>query len=284
VRRIWDGSDIAQEILVTVRQEVRRIRREGRPPPMLAEISVGESPLHRRIGALHADACRLAGITHQIYSFPPHTEPGTIVQALVELNGDPTVTGVTIDALPLLSLRTFAAAIAPEKDVDGLHPLHFGRFIINKGARRLPCGADIVHLLTYAGVSLVGACVACIGNRFGVAGTLALLCLHEHATVSAWRGTSACPIDILQRADVIILDTEDLAVVDSVRTPLKSEVVVVDARHHPGEYLSPCPENLAGAAALLIQVPGGVGPTTVARRLASLVAAYRTPATVALDS
>jgi len=284
VRRVWDGSNIAQEILATVLEEVELIRREGRPPPVLAEISIGESPLHKRIQALHANACRLTGVAHQVYSFSSHTEQQIILQTLVKLNGDPTIAGVTIDALPRPSLSTFAEAIALEKDVDGLHPLHFGRFIVNKGVRRLPCGADIVQLLKYAGVSLVGAYVACIGNRFGVGGTLALLCLHENATVSAWRGTTACPIDILQQADVIVLDTEDLPVVDGARTPLKSEVVVVDARQHSSEHMSPRLESLSESAALLIQVPGGVGPSTIARRLASLVAVYRTPATVALDS
>jgi methylenetetrahydrofolate dehydrogenase (NADP+) / methenyltetrahydrofolate cyclohydrolase len=278
VKHIWDGGDIAQELLAAVREEVGLLQREGRPPPVLAAMSVGESPLHERIRALHADACRLTGVVCQAHDFPSSTEPQIILQTLAELNSEPSIVGITIHTLPWSHLRALAAGIAPEKDVDGLHPLHFGRFIINKRVQRPPCGADIVQMLKYAGVSLVGAHVACIGNTSGLAGLLALLCLHEHATVSAWSETTTWPIDTLLRADVLILDTEDLSVVDGAT--LKPGVVVVDARHGPIESTMSQPEGLAEAASLLIPVPGGVGPTTVASRLASLVAMYRTPVPV----
>jgi methylenetetrahydrofolate dehydrogenase (NADP+)/methenyltetrahydrofolate cyclohydrolase len=111
---------------------------------------------------------------------------------------------------------------------------------------------------------------------------LALLCLHENATVSAWRETTAWPIDMLQRADVLVLDSDDLPVVDGAT--LKRGVVVVDACHRLDGWMPHQPEGLPEAVSLLIPVPGGVGPTTVARRLTSLVAMYRTPGTLPLDS
>ena len=36
--RVWDGGNVAQELLENVRQEVVRLQHEGRPPPTLAEI------------------------------------------------------------------------------------------------------------------------------------------------------------------------------------------------------------------------------------------------------
>jgi methylenetetrahydrofolate dehydrogenase (NADP+)/methenyltetrahydrofolate cyclohydrolase len=281
VRRIWDGSDVAQEVLATVRQEVERIQREGRLPPVLAEVSVGGSPLHERILALHAEACRQTGVVCQVFSFPTYTEHDAILQTLVKLSADPTITGITVHALPLSCRRALMAAIAPEKDVDGWHPLPFGRFIVNKRPQRLPCGADIVQLLKRAGLSLLGAHVLCLGNTSGLGGVLALLCLHENATVSAWRATTTWPSDMLQRADVLILDTDDLPALDGAT--VKPGAVVVDARSHAnGSW--PQSEGLAVMASLLIPVPGGVGPTTIARRLTVLLDMYRTPIIVPHDS
>ena len=272
---IWDGGNVARELLERVREEVAQIRREGRPPPVLAAISVGESPLHEHIQALHAAACRLTGIASQVYVFPQHCHDRTILQMLAELNATPTVTGITLYGKPSTSISELGAAITPEKDVDGMHPLHLGRFITNQRVRRLPCGADIVQLLRRAGLTLTGAHVACIGDASGLGGLLALLCLHEHATVSAWRETTAWPSEVLQRADVLVLDTNDLPVMAGA--VLKPGVVVVDARHRPDGWLPRRPEGLPEAVSLLIPVPSGVGPTSVARRLASLVAMYRLP-------
>jgi methylenetetrahydrofolate dehydrogenase (NADP+) / methenyltetrahydrofolate cyclohydrolase len=282
VGRIWDGGDVAQELLERVREEVALIQREGRPPPVLATISVGESPVHEHIQALHTDACRLTGISSQVYVFPQRCHDQTILQTLAELNATSAITGITLHGQPSTYLSELGAAITPEKDVDGLHPLHLGRFITNKRVRRLPCGADIVQLLKHAGLTLTGAHVACIGHASGLGGLLALLCLHENATVSAWRETTAWPKEVLQRADVLILDTDDLPAVAGAA--LKPGVVVVDARHRPGGWLPRRSEGLPEAVSLLIPVPGGVGPTSVARRLASLVAMYRLPVPVHLES
>jgi methylenetetrahydrofolate dehydrogenase (NADP+) / methenyltetrahydrofolate cyclohydrolase len=282
VGRIWDGGDVAQELLERVREEVALIQREGRPPPVLAIVGVGESPVHEHIRVLHTDACRLIGISSQVYAFPQRCHDRTILQTLAELNATPTVTGITLYGRPSTYVSELGAAITPEKDVDGLHPLHLGRFITNKRVRRLPCGADIVQLLKHAGLTLTGAHVACIGHASGLGGLLALLCLHENATVSAWRETTAWPKEVLQRADVLILDTDDLPV--EAGAVLKPGVVVVDARHHPSGWLPRQPEGLPEAVSLLIPVPGGVGPTSVARRLASLVAMYRLPVPVHLES
>ncbi len=282
VGRVWDGANVAQELLENVRQEVVRLQREGRPPPTLAEIRVGEVPSNERRRVRQEDACLQAGVPYQGYVFPQFCDHQTILQTLADLNVDPTVAGITIDARPATYLRELAAAIVPEKDVDGLHPLHLGRFVTNKQVWRHPRGADIVQLLKRAGLRLVGTHVICIGNASGLAGILALLCLHENATVSVWQGATAWPITLLQQGEVLIIDTDDLPPSDGVA--LKPGVVVVDARSRPDGWMLHQPEALPEAVSLLIPVPGGVGPTTTAMRLASLVATYRAPAIASLDS
>jgi methylenetetrahydrofolate dehydrogenase (NADP+) / methenyltetrahydrofolate cyclohydrolase len=281
VGRVWDGANVARELLENVRQEVVRLQREGRPPPTLAEIRVGEVSSNERRLVLQEDACLRAGVLYQGYVFPQLCDHQTILQTLADLNVDPTVAGITIDARPATYQRELAAAIVLEKDVDGLHPLHLGRFVTNKQVWRHPRGADIVQLLKRAGLRLVGTHVICIGNATGLAGILALLCLHENATVSVWKGTTAWPLTLLQQGEVLIIDTDDLPPRDGVT--LKPGVVVVDARSRPDGWMQHQPEALPEAVSLLIPVPGGVGPTTTATRLASLVAAYRAPAIASLD-
>jgi methylenetetrahydrofolate dehydrogenase (NADP+)/methenyltetrahydrofolate cyclohydrolase len=282
VGRVWDGGNVAQELLENVRQEVVRLQHEGRPPPTLAEIRVGEWPPDAHVRMLQEEACRLTGVSYQVHVFPQHCDPQIVLQTLADLNTDPAIAGIAIHAHPAPRFSELAAALAPAKDVDGVQPLHLGRFLTNKRVRRQPRGADIVQLLKRAGLPLVGTRVMCIGNASGFAGILAWLCLHENATVSAWRGDTPWPVNMLHQGDVLIIDTDDLPAMDGV--PLKPGVIVVDARSRSDEWLSHQPEGLPQAVALLIPVPGGIGPTTPAMRLASLVAMYRASALVSLDS
>jgi methylenetetrahydrofolate dehydrogenase (NADP+) / methenyltetrahydrofolate cyclohydrolase len=282
VGRIWDGGDAAQELLQKVREEVILLQRGGRLPPALAAITVGESPADEWIQMLQADACRVTGVSYQVYPFPPHGDRRTILQTLAGLNADPTIAGIAIHALPSTHLRELGAAIAPEKDVDGLHPLHLGRFVTNKRVQRQPRGADLVDLLKRAGLTLVGAHVICIGNTSGLADVLTLLCLHENATVSTWRAATAWPLNKLPWGDILLIDTDDLPSVDG--TSLKPGVVVIDARSRPNGWMLHQPEALPPEVSLLIPMPSGMGPTTVAMRLTSLIAMYQAPTSVRRDA
>jgi methylenetetrahydrofolate dehydrogenase (NADP+) / methenyltetrahydrofolate cyclohydrolase len=282
VGRVWDGGNVAQELLEHVRQEVVRLQHEGRPPPTLAEIRVGEWPPDARVRVLQEEACRITGVFYEVHTFPQLCDPQIILQTLADLNADPAIAGIAIHAHPATVFTELTAALALGKDVDGVQPLHLGRFLTNKRVWRQPRGADIVQLLKRAGLPLVGTRVICIGNASGFAGILAWLCLHENATVTAWRGATTWPVNMLHQGDVLIIDTDDLPAMDGV--PLKPGVIVVDARSRPDGWLPHQPEGLPQAVALLIPVPGGMGPMTPAMRLASLVAMYRASANVSLDS
>jgi methylenetetrahydrofolate dehydrogenase (NADP+) / methenyltetrahydrofolate cyclohydrolase len=282
VGRIWNGGDLAQEVLERVREEVIRLQDGGRRPPALAAITVGESPVDERIQRLEAEACHITGVSYREYTFAQRGDHCPIAQTLAQLNADLTITGITIRARSPTYVRELAAAIAPGKDVDGLHPLHLGRFVTNKHGRPHLPGAAIVQLLKRAGLALVGAHVICIGNASGLADMLTWRCLHENATVSTWRDASAWPVHLLPRGDILIIDTNDLPSVDGAS--LKPGVVVVDARSHPDGWMRCQPEGLPEAVSLLIPVPGGAGPMTIAMRLAALIAMYRAPAIVPLDS
>jgi methylenetetrahydrofolate dehydrogenase (NADP+)/methenyltetrahydrofolate cyclohydrolase len=282
VGRVWDGGNVAQELLENVRQEVVHLQHEGRPPPTLAEIRVGQQPSDARVHVLQEEACRITGISYQVHAFSQLCASQIVLQTLADLNADPAVAGIAIHAHPATRFSELATALAPGKDVDGVQPLHLGRFLTNKQVWRQPRGADIVDLLKRAGLPLVGMRVICIGNASGLAGILAWLCLHENATVSAWRGAATWPISMLQHGDVLIIDTDDLPPLDAV--VLKPGVIVVDARSRPDGWLPHQPEDLPPAVALLIPVPGGIGPTTPAVRLASLVSMYRASVRVSLDS
>lgn len=277
VGRIWDGDDVARDILHQVRDEVITSQREGRSPPVLAEVRIGNSPFGERMQALQAEACRYTGVGYHVHTLPLMSEQHTIRQALVELNANPQVSGIVIQGFMAAHMHACASALAPEKDVDGVHPLHLGRLVTNKHVRRTTRGGEIVQLLKHVGMTLVGAQVICIGNTSGLAGVVALLCLYENATISVWRGATAWPVDLVRDGDVLVLDADDGPALHGMA--LKPGAVVIDARRHADGWM-PSQEQWFEVVSLYIPMPGGIGPATIARRLASLVALSRTPASV----
>jgi methylenetetrahydrofolate dehydrogenase (NADP+)/methenyltetrahydrofolate cyclohydrolase len=277
VGRIWDGDDVARNILQQVRDEVIMIEREGRSPPVLAEVRIGPSPLGDRVQALQEEACRYTGVAYHAHDFPLTTEQHTILQALAELNNDPQVSGIVLQEVMAAHRRVFAEAVAPEKDVDGVHPLHLGRLITNKRVRRATRGGEVIQLLRHREMTLVGAHVICIGNASGLGGVLAILALHENATISALCCAAACPLELVRDGDVLVLDTDDHPALH--RMAVKAGAVIIDARCHAPEW-TPSQEPWFAAVSWFIPMPGGMGPATVARRLASLVALSRMPDSV----
>lgn len=273
VGRIWNGGDVAQEMLRRVRDETASLLREGRPPPTLVEIRVSDSPPHNHIQRLQEEACRASGIAYQVRSFPLPGDLRVVAQALAELNADPGVTGITMHAPAPVSLQAFAKAITPEKDVDGWHPLNLGRLMINRHKQRVTRGMEVVHLLKQAGVELLGAHVICVGNATGLAGVFALLCLHENATITAGRSSAAWSDELLRCGDVLLIDTDDWP--PTMGTAFKPGAVIIDARRSPSGQALPFYEQWLEVVSLLIPVPDGIGPATVALRLSSLVSLYR---------
>jgi methylenetetrahydrofolate dehydrogenase (NADP+) / methenyltetrahydrofolate cyclohydrolase len=265
---------VAQDILHQVRDEVITRRHEGRPPLVLAEVRIGDWPFGDHLQARQEEACRFIGVGYQVRTFPLISEQQTILRTLAELNADPQVSGILMQGPTAAHTQAFTGALAPEKDVDGMHPLHLGRLITNKQARRIIRGGEIVQLLKHVGMTLVGARVMCIGNASGLAGVVALLCLHEHATISAWRGVTAWPADLVRDGDVLVLDADDGS--ELYGMALKPGAVVIDTRRHAPGWM-PSQEPWFEAVSLFIPMPGGMGPATIARRLAALVALARTP-------
>jgi methylenetetrahydrofolate dehydrogenase (NADP+)/methenyltetrahydrofolate cyclohydrolase len=250
----------------------------------LAEIRVSDSPPNDQLQRLQEEACRRCGIAYQVCSLPATSDERALAQAVAQLNADPRITGIALHAPAASGARqTFMQAVTPEKDVDGWHPLNLGRLVTNTRPQRAARGREVVYLLKQAGVDLVGAHVICVGNATGLAGVFALLCLHENATITAWRHAHGRPAELLRRGDVVLIDTADWPPAEGLA--LKPGAVIIDARCPPPGQAAAWPDEAwSQVASLLIPLPGGVGPATVALRLSALVSLYRAQACPASGS
>jgi methylenetetrahydrofolate dehydrogenase (NADP+)/methenyltetrahydrofolate cyclohydrolase len=187
-------------------------------------------------------------------------------------------------------------AIAPEKDVDGFHPVNVGRLVQNRSELAAGTPSGIVELLERSQVPIAGSRAVVIGRSNIVGKPVALLLLHRHATVTICHSRTPDLASIASQADILVAAIgrpafvtrafvkPGAAVVD-VGTTQVTDRALVDRLFPPDSKRREAFERrgslvvgdvhpeVAEVAGALSPVPGGVGPLTIAMLLKNTVRA-----------
>src|SRR6185295_18026559 len=129
---------------------------------------------------------------------------GDLLALVHDLGRRPDVHGILVQ-LPLpaaLDARAVIAALAPEKDVDGLHPVNQGRLLAGEPGLRPCTPLGVMRLIDETGTALKGARAVVLGRSVLVGKPLALLLLERHATVTLCHSRTADLAGEVGRADV----------------------------------------------------------------------------------
>jgi methylenetetrahydrofolate dehydrogenase (NADP+)/methenyltetrahydrofolate cyclohydrolase len=190
---------------------------------------------------------------------------------LRRLNADPKVHAILLQ-LPLpdgLDEDEAIAAIAPEKDADGLHPTNLGRLLAGTPSV-VPCTpAGCLEILDHYGCDLEGAEAVVIGRSRLVGKPLAQLLLARHATVTMCHTRTRDLAAHTRRADVLCVAAGRPRTVTG--DMVKHGAWVIDVginRLETGKLVGDVDfESVAPRARAVTPVPGGVGPMTIAMLL-----------------
>jgi len=270
-----DGKALAAEVEVETRALVEKLAARGTVPG-LATVLVGANQASQMYIRLKHSACERVGIRSENVVLPEDATEEQIIGRIRELNLRADIHGILLQ-LPLpknQSPQRAMMAIAPEKDVDGFHPVNMGALLL--GAERLvPCTPKgIVYALEHLGKRLEGAEAVIVGHSNVVGKPLAAMMLNRNATVQVCHVFTK---DLAKHTR----DAEILAVAAGVPGLIKKEMV------RPGAYvfdvgISRVGDKTVGdvdfdavkdIAAAITPVPGGVGPLTVAMLLKQTVQA-----------
>lgn len=284
--QILDGNHVRDQILAELAPRVAAASR----PPGLAVILVGHNPASEVYVRNKVKACAAIGIYSETLT-PPETITTEELLAEVErLNQRPEIHGILVQ-LPLpkqVDAKRVLLAIAPEKDVDGFHPFNVGALVANLPAPRACTPAGIIEILRRYQIPIAGKRAVVVGRSDIVGKPVALLLLHEHATVTICHSKTPDLAAVCREADILVaaigraaMVTEEFirpgAVVIDVgmnRLDTRDEVARIfrnspqklDAFDRKGSVLvgDVDPIAMAERAAAYTPVPGGVGPLTIA--------------------
>jgi methylenetetrahydrofolate dehydrogenase (NADP+) / methenyltetrahydrofolate cyclohydrolase len=270
--QILDGRALAAALRARVAAQVARLAAKHALVPGLAMIKVGADPasaVYVRSKMLHTTQ---AGIRSDVRELPAATTQSALLGLIAALNADPTIHGILVQ-LPLparIDPGAVIAAIDPEKDVDGFHPLNAGRLVTGLPTL-MPCTPQGCLMLTKTVLPVLAGREAIVIGRSTIVGRpLVHMLLAEDVTVTIAHSKTADLPALTRRADLVYAATGRPELVRG--SWLKPGAIVVDVGIHRSidrDSKSRLIGDVAFAEALpvaaaITPVPGGVGPMTIA--------------------
>lgn len=292
-----DGKKIAADICAELKQELQ----DHDSLPGLATLLVGSRRDSQTYVNMKKKACVENGLASFGYQFPPDVSEEELLTKIAELNNDNHIHGILVQ-LPLpkhLNETKVLESIAPEKDVDGLHPLnvaqlahthtHHGNSKLNwKDLNSIPfpiaCTPQgCIELLDKSGVEIEGKRAVVVGRSNLVGIPVAMLLMHRDATVTIVHSKTVDPASVVKEADIVVAAVGKAGIVK--KEWLKPGCVVIDVGiNSVDDASSKKGYRLVGdvdydgakeVASMITPVPGGVGPMTIAMLLRNTANAFK---------
>ncbi len=137
---------------------------------------------------------------------PESATTSEILAKVDELNRDRGIDGILVQMpLPkLVDSRAVLLAIDPSKDVDGFHPFNVGNLVANVPGPRPCTPAGVMELLKRYGIALKGKRVVVVGRSDIVGKPMAMMLMHEHATVTICHSRTADLAGECRRAEILV--------------------------------------------------------------------------------
>lgn len=266
-----DGKEIARLVRADVKASVNEFREKHGKAPALCVILVGDNPASKVYVASKEKACGWVGIRSVTKRFASSISEEALINEIEQLNRDSDINGILIQ-LPLpngISEENVLRSVAPEKDVDGFHPMNAGE-LMRAGAKLEPCTpAGCIELLKRAGVELAGANAVVIGRSNIVGKPVSMMLLRENCTVTMCHSKTKNLKEITKNADIVISAMgRPRAVTGDM---LKQGAAVIDVginRLEDGSIVGDVDfDSASKVSGPITPVPGGVGPMTIAMLL-----------------
>jgi methylenetetrahydrofolate dehydrogenase (NADP+)/methenyltetrahydrofolate cyclohydrolase len=251
--------------------------------PGFVDVLIGEDAASATYVRMKNKAAAEAGMQAFDHTLPATATLDEVLAVIQELNRSPDVHGVIVQS-PLppesnIDIFDLQRAIAPEKDVDGLHPENQGLLAMGRPRYVPATPAGVVELLHREGVTVEGARVVIVGRSSLVGRPLSILLSQKgpglNATVTICHTGTRDLVTETRRAEILIAAAgQPNAVTGDMVMPRVTVIDVGTNRGDDGKLVGDVEfDQVSKVAGAITPVPGGVGPMTVAMLMANTVTA-----------
>ena len=277
---ILDGRKISNDIKNEIKTEVDKMKANGEKVPHLAAVIVGNDGASLTYVGSKVRACERIGFESTMIRLSNTTSEIELLDKIEELNNNDDIDGFIIQ-LPLprqINTQKVLMAVDPNKDVDGFHPMNFGKMALDMSTFIPATPFGILELLERYGVETDGKHTVIIGRSHIVGRPMSILMGRKgfpgNSTVTLTHSHTKNITQITSQADIII---SALGIPHFLKAEMvKDDAVIIDVGitrvaddSEKGYYLTGDVdfENVSKKASFITPVPGGVGPMTIAMLL-----------------
>ena len=287
--QIIDGKAIAANLIDAVASEAMAFAKRANKIPCLAVVLVGDNPASAVYVRNKGKAAEKAGLQSSQKTLPADTTEASLIAVIESLNNDGSVHGILVQ-LPLpahIDEMKILDLIAPEKDVDGFHPINVGRLGAGDQDNALvPCTpAGCVRLAKSAlGDDLSGYHVVIVGRSNIVGKPAAQLFLAENCTVTIAHSRTKDLPGLVRTADIVVAAVGRPEMIKGDWIKPGATVIDVGINRVDAPEKGDGKSKLVGdvdfdeaskVASAITPVPGGVGPMTIAMLMANTLTAAK---------
>lgn len=289
IMKIIDGRSLSKEIKSEIKLDVDKFVQSGGKVPHLAAVLIGDDPASQAYVRNKIRSCEEAGFESTLIRKNSSISEEELLDIVDQLNENEDIDGFIVQ-LPLpdhIDETKVILAIEPRKDVDGFHPVNIGRMAVGLPSYIPATPMGILTMLERYDIETEGKNVVVIG-RSNIVGTPMSILLSRkapwgNATVTLAHSRTKNLAEVVQEADIIIaaIGIAHFITADMVR----EGAVVIDVGMNRVDDESTKRgyrlvgdvdyDEVAGKAAYITPVPGGVGPMTVTSLLMNTLKAAR---------
>ncbi len=275
--QILDGLAVAAHIKEQIKIEVAAVKSEGGKTPHLAAILVGNNPASEAYVGNKVRTCGELGFGSTLLRFGTEMTEAELLHEVQKLNEHKDIDGILVQ-LPLpkhISETAIINAIAPDKDVDGFHPISQGKMLLGQETFLPATPYGIMLMLAHYNIDITGKHCVVIGRSNIVGSPMSVLLAQNtnpgNATVTLTHSRTKDLKALTLQADVIVaaIGKPKFLTADMV----KDGVIIIDvginriddATRKSGSRLVGDVdfENVAPKCSFITPVPKGVGPMTI---------------------
>lgn len=277
--QLLDGRSLAGQIRGEVAAEVQRFTQEAGRQPALALVRAGDDPASVSYAKMLARTCDQVGIRFEPRLSPADAGEADLVAAIAALSGDAGIDGIIVqEPLPKgVRQEAIVGAIDPAKDVDGVHPRNAGGLMQGVGDYFVPATpTGGMELLERNGIKLSGKRAVVVGRSNVVGRPMALLLLHQNATVTVCHSRTVDLAGECRRAEVLVAATGRAGLITGDMVAPGAVVVDFGVNFVDGQMVGDVDFAAAAEkAAWITPVPGGTGPMTNVMLMRNVLKAAR---------
>ncbi|MCP1638865.1 methylenetetrahydrofolate dehydrogenase (NADP+)/methenyltetrahydrofolate cyclohydrolase [Streptococcus gallinaceus] len=264
---VIDGKALAAKMQGRLAEKTASLQAETGQIPGLVVILVGENPASQVYVRNKERSALAAGFHSQVVRLPESTSEAELLDVIAQYNADNNWHGILVQ-LPLpahIDEEKVLLAIAPEKDVDGFHPMNMGKLWSGHAVMVPSTPAGIMEMFREYQIDLAGKTAVVIGRSNIVGKPMAQLLLDANATVTIAHSRTKNLAEVAKQADILVVAIGRAKFV--TKEFVKEGAVVIDVGMNRDENGKLCGDvdfaQVSEVASHITPVPGGVGPMTI---------------------